>query len=223
VSKTVDTCREGRRISNTFSSIRSLRRPNFPAFSQVPSSRLKVHFGDSNAVEGREAKRGRHELQPSTCNQKDVGTRFVLARHPKQRRKRNERRSLTVLVTILALGTVGLAQHVVSEVEKAAKTTGRVTEKAAKKIAHGTVKAAKETAQRGEKAASETGRGTEKAAKETEKVSKLAADGTEKAADETARAAEKTAKKTEHEVKSGAEDLGHGVKKVATKTVDAVK
>src|SRR5207249_10226033 len=133
----------------------------------------------------REVKGGRHELQPSTCNQKMSGQGSCSPGIQNKGGREMKVRSLTVLVTILALGTVGLAQHVVSEVEKAAKTTGRVTEKAAKKIAHGTVKAAKETAQRGEKAASETGRGTEKAAKETEK----------------------TAKKTEHEVKSGAEDL----------------
>ena len=71
-----------------------------------------------------------------------------------------------ILVTILALGTVGFAQGVGSDVDKAAKATGRVTEKAAKKVAHGGKKAAKGT----EKAAKGTARDTEKAADKTADV-----------------------------------------------------
>jgi nuclear transport factor 2 (NTF2) superfamily protein len=82
-------------------------------------------------------------------------------------------KALAVLVTSLALGTVGFG-GVATGVGKAAEATGRVTEKDTKETAHGTVKATKETA----KAGNAIGRGTVKAT------------------DTTARATGKTAKKT---------------------------
>lgn len=74
---------------------------------------------------------------------------------------------LTVFMTILMLGTLGFTQDVVSDVGKAAKDTGRVTEKATTKTAHGTVKATKVTAKDTEKAAEKTASATGKAAKTT--------------------------------------------------------
>ena len=63
-----------------------------------------------------------------------------------------------VFMTILMVSTLGIAQDVVSDVGKAAKATGRVTEKAAK----GIEKAAKVSANGTEKAAAKTGHGVEK-------------------------------------------------------------
>ena len=48
---------------------------------------------------------------------------------------------IAVLITILTIGSLGIAQDLVSDVGKAAEATGHVTEKAATTTAHGTVKA----------------------------------------------------------------------------------
>ena len=74
---------------------------------------------------------------------------------------------LTVFMTILTVSTLGFTQDVVSDVGKAAKDTGRVTEKAAQKTAHFTVKATKVTAKDSERAAEKTASATDKAAKTT--------------------------------------------------------
>lgn len=79
-------------------------------------------------------------------------------------------KALVVLVTSLALGTVGFA-GVAKDVGKAGEATGSVTEKATKETAHGTAKAAKDTA----KVGNATGRGTERAADKTARVTGKAA------------------------------------------------
>jgi hypothetical protein len=101
----------------------------------------------------------------------------------------------TAFMTVITLATIGFAQDVFSDVGKAAKGTGRVTEEAATKTAHGTAKATKGTVRGTKKAATESGRGTEKAAKGTSKAAKVTAKGSGKAAEKT----------------------GHGVKEVVTK------
>ena len=68
---------------------------------------------------------------------------------------------LIVFMVILTVSTFGLAQDVVSDVGKAAKDTGRISEKVAHKTAHGTVKATRMTVRGSEKVATETARGSE--------------------------------------------------------------
>jgi hypothetical protein len=72
-----------------------------------------------------------------------------------------------VFITVLTLGTFGVAQDMVSDVGRAAKDTGRVTEKTAQETAHGTMKATKATVHGTEKVAGKTADVTDKAAKGT--------------------------------------------------------
>src|SRR5216684_8479712 len=139
--------------------------------------------------------------------------RQVTARtHKKQGEIEMKVKSLITIAAILTLGTFGFAQDVASDVGKAARVTGQVTEKTAGKTTHGAVSAAKKAA-----------RGGEKAAKGTGKAARATAHGTEMAADDTAGATEKAARKARHGVKVGAEDVAHAAKRVTTKTADAVR
>jgi uncharacterized protein HemX len=77
-----------------------------------------------------------------------------------------------LLAVILALGVVGFAQGVASDVGKAAKDTGHATEKGAKKTAHGTKKTAEKTGHGTKKGVRRVAHGVKKGAKKTEETVK---------------------------------------------------
>src|SRR5713101_5677988 len=75
---------------------------------------------------------------------------------------------LATILAALLLGSAGLAysQGVASDVDKAAKDTGKETKKVAKKTGKGTEKAAEKTEDTTEAAAKKTGHATKKGAKD---------------------------------------------------------
>ena len=92
---------------------------------------------------------------------------------PILKEKKIVRSKLSMLLTvILALGAMGFAQGVASDVGKAAKDTGQATEKAGKKTAHGTEKVADKTAHSTKKGVRRVAHGVKKGAKKTEETIK---------------------------------------------------
>jgi hypothetical protein len=121
------------------------------------------------------------------------------------RRIQNMKFRSLVCVLMLALGPLGLAQDVATEVGKGVKDIGKAAKTTTKEVAHGTERAAKDVAHSTDKAATASAKGTKKASRKTARVGRRAG------------------KKTGNEIGKGAEDAGKGTKEAAIKTADALK
>jgi len=110
-----------------------------------------------------------------------------------------------VCILMLALGPLGLAQDVATDVGKGVKDVGKAAKTTTKGVARGTETTAKDVARSTDKAATVAAKDTKKASKKTVRVSKHAG------------------KKTGNEIGKGTEDASKGMKKAGTKAADALK